>query len=155
VRIDSVKPNNRRRAFEIELGGRRYPFPYEKCEVVPTAQDPVASIEIDWETAYEGFVYRLASGVEGYVHGEQALDYNRDPEYMRTLLIHRLTVEANKRMKMSRLSKREIVRRLGTSPTQLYRLLDTTYHGKTVDAMLQLLWALDCEPEVLIHDLSA
>jgi hypothetical protein len=155
VRIDSVKPNNRRRAFEIELGGKCYPFPYEKCEAVPTAQDPVVNIEIDWETAHEGFVYHLASGIEGYVHGEQALDYNRDPEYMRQLLVHRLTVEANKRMKASRLSKREIIRRLGTSPTQLYRLLDTTYYGKTVDAMLQLLWALDCEPEVLVHDLSA
>jgi hypothetical protein len=155
VRIDSVKLNNRRRVFEIALGGKSYPFPYERAEVVPTPQDPVVSIEIDWETAYEGFVYHLASGAEGYVHGEQALDYNRDPEYMRMLLVYKLTVEANKRMKKSRLSKREIVRRLGTSPTQLYRLLDTTYYGKTVDAMLQLLWALDCEPEVLIHDLSA
>jgi YHS domain-containing protein len=155
VRIDSAKANNRRRAFEIELGGKCYAFPYEKCEAVPTAEDPIVSMEIDQETAYEGFVYRLASGVEGYVHGEQALDYNRDPEYMRQLLIHRLGVEANKRMQASRLSKREIIRRLGTSPSQLYRLLDTTYYGKTVDAMLQLLWALDCEPEVHVRDLSA
>lgn len=155
MRIDSVKPNNKRRVFEIELGGKSYPFPYERSEVVPTPADPVVSIEIDRETAYEGFVYRLASGAEGYVHGEQALDYNRDPEYMRKLLIYQLTVEACERMEKSRLSKREIIRRLGTSPSQLYRLLDTTYYGKTVDAMLQLLWALDCEPEVVIHDLSA
>jgi hypothetical protein len=155
VRIDSVKPNNRRRVFEIELGGKCYPFPYEKCGVVPTSANPIVSIEIDPETANECFGYRLASGAEGWVHGEQALDYNRDPEYMRQLLIHRLSVEANERMKKSRLSKREITRRLGTSPAQLYRLLDPTYHGKTVDAMLQLLWALDCEPELLIHDLSA
>jgi hypothetical protein len=155
VRIDSVKLNNKRRVFEIELGGKRYPFPYEKSEVVPTSDDPVVSIEIDWETAYEGFVYHLASGAEGYVHGEQALDYNRDPEYMRELLVHRLTVEANERIKKSRLSKREIIRRLGTSPAQFYRLVDPTYYGKTVDAMMELLRALDCEIEVVVRDLSA
>lgn len=155
MRVDSVKLNNKRRVFEIELGGKCYPFPYEKSEVVPTPDDPVVSIEIDWETAYEGFVYYLASGAEGYVHGEQALDYNRDPEYMRELLVHRLTVEAIQRMKKSRLSKREIIRRLGTSPAQFYRLIDPAYYGKTVDAMLQLLQALDCEVEVVVRDLSA
>jgi predicted XRE-type DNA-binding protein len=155
VRIDSVRPNNKRRVFEIELGGKCYPFPYEKSEVVPTPDDPVVSTEIDWETAYEGFVYHLASGAEGYVHGEQALDYNRDPEYMRELLIYQLTLEANDRIKKSRLSKREIIRRLGTSPAQFYRLADPTYYGKTVDAMLELLRALDCEIEVVVRDLSA
>jgi hypothetical protein len=155
VRVDSVRPNNKRRVFEIELGGKSYPLPYEKCDVVPTSDDPVVSLEIDWEMAHEGFVYRLASGAEGCVHGEQALDYNRDPEYTRKLLVHRLTVEASERMKKSRLSKREIIRRLGTSPAQFYRLLDPTYYGKTVDAMLALLQALDCEVEVVVRDLSA
>ena len=96
MRIDSVKANNHKRVFELELGGKKYPFPYAKAEVVPTPNDPIVSIEIDHETAYEGFVYLLASGAEGYVHGEQALDYNQDPDYMRDLLLFRLSVEAQK-----------------------------------------------------------
>jgi hypothetical protein len=155
VRIDSVRANNHKRAFEIELAGKTYPFPYAKSELVPTPGDPIVSLEIDRETAYEGFVYFLASGAEGYVHGEQALEYNRDPDYMRDMLLFQLTVEAKKRIQSSGLSKREIIRRLGTSPAQFYRLVDTTNYAKTVDSMLTLLRILDCEIDVLIRDRTA
>ena len=37
------------------------------------------------------------------------------------------------------------LRRQGTSPTQLYRLLDQTNYRKSVDQMLQLLQVLDCD----------
>jgi hypothetical protein len=155
VRIDSVKANNHKRVFELELGGKKYPFPYARAEVVPTADDRIVSMEIDRETACEGFVYVLASGAEGYVHGEQALDYNRDPDYMRNLLLFRLTMEAQKRLKGSGLSKREIIRRLDTSPAQFYRLIDQTNYSKTVDSMLTLLRVLDCEIEVIVKDRTA
>jgi hypothetical protein len=52
------------------------------------------------------------------------LEYNQDPTYLRDLLLYRLTLEAQKRVAESPLSKREIVRSLGTSAAQLYRLLD-------------------------------
>jgi hypothetical protein len=155
VRIDSVRANNHKRVFELELGGKKYPFPYSRAEIVPTPDDPIASIEIDRETAYEGFVYLLASGAEGYVHGEQALDYNQDPDYMRDLLLFRLTIEAQKRLKTCGLSKREIMRRLGTSPAQFYRLVDQTNYSKTVDSMLTLLRVLDCDIEVVVKDRTA
>jgi hypothetical protein len=66
----------------------------------------------------------LHSGRTGTVHVEQVLEYNQDPTYLRDLLLYRLTLEAQKRVAESPLSKREIVRRLGTSAAQLYRLLD-------------------------------
>ena len=68
----------------------------------------------------------LRSGRTGTVHVEQVLEYNQDPTYLRDLLLYRLTLEAQKRVAESPLSKREIVRRLGTSAAQLYRLLDQT-----------------------------
>ncbi|MBI2369746.1 MAG: hypothetical protein HYV08_05825 [Deltaproteobacteria bacterium] len=57
---------------------------------------------------------------------EQVLEYNRDPNYLRDLLLYRLTLEAQRRINASPPSKREIIRRLGTSAAQLYRLLDQT-----------------------------
>jgi predicted XRE-type DNA-binding protein len=155
VRVESVKANNHKRVFELALGGREYPFPFVKADPIPTPEDPIVSMEIDHEAAYEGFIYRLASGAEGFVHGEQALDYNQDPDYMRDILLFELTVDANQRIARSGLSKREIIRRLDTSPAQFYRLIDTTNHTKTVDSMMTLLRILDCEIEVVVRDRTA
>ena len=47
------------------------------------------------------------------------------------------------------MSKREVIRRLNTSPAQLYRLLDTTNHTKSVDAMISLLGVLGMSVELV------
>jgi hypothetical protein len=97
----------------------------------------------------------LASGAEGSVHIDHILDYNEEPGYMRDLLLHNLTVEALMRLEASPLSRREIIRRLGTSPAQFYRLIDPTNYRKSVDKMLTLLRVLDCEVEVIVRAKSA
>jgi len=43
---------------------------------------------------------------------------------MRDLLLYKLTLEAQKQVEKSPLSKRELIRRLNTSPAQFYRILD-------------------------------
>jgi len=121
----------------------------------PTASDRVADIFVDSEVAQEGFTYILQSGKEGTIHIEQVLEYNQDPGYLRDLLLYRLTIEAQKQMHASPLSKREIIRRLGTSATQFYRLLDQTNYGKSIDQMLSLLQVLDCEVEMIVRAKSA
>lgn len=151
MKIRSVRPNNRRRAFEVETARERYLFPYARSEPTPTAQDAVLTVEIDAELGREAFVYALASGRSGLVHIEQVLEYNQDPVYMRNLLLYRLTVEVQQRMEQSPLAKREIIRRLGTSPAQLYRLLDQTNYRKSVDQMLRLLQVLDCEVDLVVR----
>jgi hypothetical protein len=155
VKVESVRINNHRRAFEVTLGAKCYPFPFARAQPTPQPGDPVIEVEIDDETAREGFVYRLESGAEGFVHGEQALEYNKDPEYMRELLLFKLTVEAKSRIKASGLSHRELIRRLGTSPAQFYRLTDTTNRTKSVDSMLALLALLECDVEFVVHDRTA
>ena len=45
---------------------------------------------------------------------------------------------------------RRVVRRLGTSATQLYRLLDQTNHRKSVDRLLALLQVLDCDIDLVV-----
>ena len=98
----------------------------------------------------EGFTFRLDSGLEGTVHVEQVLEYERDPVYMRDLFLYQLTVSAQERLASSPLSRREIIRRLGTSPAQFYRLLDTTNYRKSVDKMLELLQVLDCDVDLVV-----
>jgi hypothetical protein len=117
--------------------------------------DPVVEAFVDPELAHEGFTFRLKSGAEGTVHIEQVLDYNKDPSYLRDMLIYRLTLAAQRRVAGSPLSKRELIRRLGTSPAQLYRLLDQTNYSKSVDQMLRLLTVLDCQVDLVVRAKSA
>ena len=155
MKITSVTANNRKRAFEVKTRRGQWPFPYSKAELAPTPSDPLVELYIDPELGREGFTYLLASGAEGSVHIDHVLDYNEEPGYMRDLLLYNLTVEALERIEASPLSKREIIRRLGTSPAQFYRLLDTTNYRKSIDKMLALLQVLDCEVEVIVRAKSA
>ncbi|HSF15221.1 MAG TPA: hypothetical protein VLK65_06680 [Vicinamibacteria bacterium] len=155
MKIRSIKANNRRKAFEVRLHSRTLSFPYIKAEPRPTADDPVETVSVDKELGREAFVYRLTSGAEGTIHVEQVLEYNQDPGYMRDLLLYSLTLEAQKRVEESSLSKREIIRRLGTSAAQFYRLLDQTNYRKSVDQLLNLLHVLECDVELVVKSKSA
>ena len=155
MKIRSVRQNNRKHAFEVTTWRHHLMFPYAKADPTPTAADPPVDVRVDDELGHEGFTYRLASGREGSVHVEQVLDYNEDPSYLRDLLLYRLTIEAHKCLAESPLSKREIIRRLGTSPAQFYRLLDPTNCRKSVDKVLLLLNVLGCEVDLVVRERSA
>jgi len=155
MKIRSVGYNNRKKAFEIKARSRTFAFPYSKAVPPPTVDDPVCRVAVDKELAREGFTYVLESGREGTVHVEQVLEYNQDPSYLRDLLLYKLTIEAQKRIEASPLSRREVVRRLGTSASQLYRLLDQTNYGKSVDQLLALLQVLDCDVDFVVRAKSA
>jgi len=62
-----------------------------------------------------------------------------------------LTLEAERRLAASPLSKREVIRRLGTSPTQFYRLLDPTNYRKSIDGVLELLRVLECDVDLVVR----
>src|SRR5215208_3681250 len=120
MKIRSVVPNNRKKAFEVKTSTRSFVFPYSKTDPQPSAEDPVVEAFVDQELGREGFTYLLGSGREGTIHAEQVLEYNQDPAQMRDLLLYKLTIEAQKQIEKSALSKREVIRRLDTSPAQLY-----------------------------------
>jgi hypothetical protein len=155
MKIRSVKHNNRRKVFEVGAGTKTFVFPFAKTDPQPTRHDPVHHAFVDEEIGREGFTYVLSSGREGTVHIEQVLEYNDDPSYLRDLLLYRLTLEAQKRIDKSPLSRREIIRRLGTSPAQLYRLLDQTNYRKSVDQLVSLLRVLDCDVDFVVRGKSA
>jgi len=56
-------------------------------------------------------------------------------------------------MEGSGLSKREVIRRLGTSASQFYRLLNPTYYGKSVGQMLALLRVLGKEVDLVVREM--
>jgi len=151
VKIQSVSHNNRKKVFQVKCSKGMFLLPYSKVDPRPSGNDPIIRVFVDKEQEREGFVYGLESGKEGAVHSDQVLEYNQDPRYLRDALLYKLTLEAQKRVKTSALSKREIIRRLGTSATQLYRLLDQTNYRKSVDQLLSLLHVLDCDVDLLIR----
>lgn len=155
MRIRAVRANNRRKAFEVETAKARFLYPFAKLEPRPSPGDPIVKVRVDKELASEAVTYVQASGREGTVHIEQVLEYNKDPGYLRDGLLYRLTLEAQKRVAASPLSRREIIRRLGTSATQFYRLLDQTNYTKSVDQLVSLLQILDCQVDLVVRVKSA
>jgi len=152
MKILDVEANNRRRVFEVRTRRETYVFPYAKADLPATTTDRVTDAFVDPELGREGFTYRLASGAEGSIHIDAVLEYNDDPSYMAELTLYRLTQEARTRFEQSGLSAREIARWLGTSPTQLYRLLDPTNYAKSVRQLIALLYLLGCEVDVEVRD---
>ena len=152
MKILGVAANNRRRAFDLRTEGGHYDFPFAKLQVRPTPEDKVVEVCADPEAGYEAFTYRLESGVEDTVHLDAVLEYHQNPALLTEMLLHRLTVEARRAVAASGLSKRELARSLGTSPTQLYRLLDPTYYGKSMGQMAALLRLVGKEVELVVRD---
>ena len=151
MKITNVTANNRRKAFEVTTRSGVCLFPYVQAQPIPTASDQVREVYADKEMGREGFTYVLNSGREGSIHIDSVLEYNRDPNTMANLLLYNLTVEARKRVEQSELSTREIIRRLGTSATQFYRLLDQTNYSKSLKQLVTLLSILDCEVELVVR----
>jgi hypothetical protein len=141
--------------FTVRTSTKTLVFPFSKADPVPTIQDPIAKLFVDPDAGREAFTYVLHSGRTGTVHAEQVLEYNQDPTYLRDQLLYRLTLEAQKRIAKSPLSKREIIRRLGTSAAQLYRLLDQTNYRKSLDQVLALLQVLNCDVDLVVRTKTA
>jgi len=151
MKIRSAAHNNRQKVFIVRTSSKTLLFPYGKADPRPSAADPIQRLFVDPELGREGFTYTLKSGGNGTVHLEQVLEYNRDPAYLRDSLLYKLTLEAQKRVEAGGLSKRAIMRRLGTSASQLYRLLDQKNYRKSVDQLLSLLQILDCDVDLVVR----
>lgn len=148
MKVDSVSANNHRKGFEVCAEGNDWFLPFSVVKPEPTSTARVAEVAPDPEIGCEGFTYRLENGQEGTVHLDAVRAYNRDPAYVRKGHLYELTLEALRRADESPLSKRELIRRLNTSASQLYRLLDPTNYTKSIDQMIVLLTVLGCEVRI-------
>ncbi len=141
MKITKVVADNRKHAFAVTTRKGTFDFPYKRCDPSPGPHDRLAHVHVhvDPELAREAFTYQLESGAEGSVHIDSVLDINSDPGHLARLELHQLTLEAKRRMSASGLSARTVATKLGTSPAQLYRLLDPTNYNKSARQFLALL----------------
>ena len=150
MKIRAVEANNRKRAFELRTSRGLFTYPYAKLDLQPDAEDRVREVYPEPETNSEAFTYRLESGAEDTIHLDAVLEYNQDPAYLNEVLLHRLTVEARRAVEESGVSKRELSRRLATSASQLYRLLDPSNPRKSVGQLLALLHLLGRNVDLVV-----
>lgn len=151
MKIERVTANARKSAFEVVLDGAEYEVPWAGLRLKPTAEDPVVDLVADPDFGGEAFTYRLRSGREDTVHADAVLEINEDPAHLQKLFMHRLTVAAARAVKESGLGKRQLARQLGTSPSQLYRLLDPTNHGKSLGQLVALLRHTGLEVDLIVR----
>jgi hypothetical protein len=69
--------------------------------------------------------------------------------------LYALTLEAQKRVAASPLSRRELIRRLDTSATHFCRLLDQTNYRKSLEQLVSLLQILDCDVRLVVRSKPA
>ena len=151
MKIRSVTLNNRRNEFIVVTRSRAsYTFPYAKADPRPNPEDRIVEVYVDIELGNEAFTYVLESDQEGSIHIEQVLEYNEDPNYLAELLTYKLTVEAQRGIESSGLSRRQIARRLQTSVPQLYRLLDPANTSKSMNQLVTLLHILNRDVDLVV-----
>lgn len=151
MKIRNVTSNNRRNEFSVlTRSGVTYAFPYVEADPRPSSDDRIEEVFVDKELGNEAFTYILESGEEGSVHIEQVLEYNEDPMYLADLLTYKLTLEAQRGIECSGLSRRQIAKRLKTSVPQLYRLLDPANTRKSMNQLVALLHILDCDVDLIV-----
>jgi len=149
MKIRDVKSNGGSELLKVQTAKGTYAFPFAKTVPTPNGADPVVAVAPDPELGNEGFTYVLRSGLEGSVHIDSILEVNEDPKYMADLLMYKLSLAAKHGMNRSRMSAREVAAELGTSPAQLYRLLDPTNYTKVVlDSSLRCLACSDATSKI-------
>ena len=145
MKIKRVLAHEKKKAFIVQAGANSYEVPYAALSPAPTKRDPLISVTVDAELGGLGFTFRLRSGKEQTMLLEQVLDMHHDPEVARKRTLYELNCLAQDTAQRSKLTKRAISRRLSCTPTHLYRLLDQTFYGKTIDQMVKLLSVLGVE----------
>jgi predicted XRE-type DNA-binding protein len=150
MKITTVVANARKRCFIVTIKGRAYEFPYSYLKHKPSTNNPVVQLSPDADAGNEAFSYKLKNGKRDTILAEQILLLNQDPEIVRKELLYTLTCQAQDLIKNRGLSKRSVARLLAIQPAQLYRLLDQTFYGKTIDQMVRLFSALGEQVEIRI-----
>ncbi len=151
MKVEMVSINNRTKEFTVGIHtGIVYTFPYAEANPRPGSENRIRDVFVDEELGSEAITYILSSGEEGSIHIEQFLEYNEDPNYMAELLTYKLTLEAQREIEKSGLSRRQIAKRLKTSLPQLYRLLDPANTSKSINQLVALLHVLNCHVDLIV-----
>lgn len=150
MKIKTVVLNNYKKQIEISTAKNTYTLPFAKLDHQVLLSNPIQEIYIDKELGSEAVTYILKDGSEHSIHLDIFLDYNKDPDFLKMVLLYQLSSEAQQRIHTCPLSKNEICRRLKTSPSQLSRLLSSSNTSKSIDKMIALLSVLGAQVSLKI-----
>ena len=150
MKITSVAACPRRSCFIVTMRNKTCEFSFSYLKHKPSSKNPVVAVWRDKDAGYEAFTYELKDGRGDTVLTDQVLYYNKDPKIVREAMLYQLSCQAQELLKQRRLSKRGVARQLSIQPAQLYRLLDPTFYGKTIDQMVRLFASLGEEVEIRV-----
>ena len=153
-KIKKATWSNKKKLIEIEIAKGQLSLPFAKLMTPPTRGNPIEKLYVDKELASKAITYCLKDGTLDSVPLDAFLDFNKDPDYLRESEMHRLSILANKLVKDTGISKREICRRMGTSMSQLSRLLDTSNYSKTFDQLIKLFNILGTEVKIEVSEVA-
>ncbi len=127
--------DNKKRLFRLEYStGLRINCPYSALGI----REKVVEAGPDIEVGGHSFYFVLKSGRREYVPYDQPLSISQAPEYMKHQALYEITKAINKYIKKEKVPKRELARRLGTSLSQLSRLLDPTNYKKELSRLIEI-----------------
>lgn len=141
-KFKKVEFDNRKRVFYLEyISGLKIECPYSALEI----KDKVTEAAPDRETGQHSFYFVLDTGEKDFVPFDQPLYIVQHPEYVKQHTLYEVTKQLNEFIEKGKVSKRELARRLGTSVSQLLRLLDTANYKKELSRLIELAAMLNYE----------
>lgn len=141
-KFKKVTFDNKKRVFHLEYtSGLKIDCPYSALGIVEKVTDAAP----DSEAGGHSFCFVLESGKRDYVPYDQPLHIAQNPEYLKQQTLFEMTKAINEFVRKEKVPKRELARRLGTSMSQLSRLLDTTNYKKELSRLIEIAAMLDYE----------
>lgn len=142
TKFKSVEFNNKKKSFFIEYTtGLRVECPYSALGI----KKNVVECSPDGEVGNHSFYFVLSDGKKEYVPYDQILDIVQNPEYAKQQALYEMTKAVVKLLKESKVSKRELARRLKTSLSQIERLLTLTNYNKELSRLIEMAAILNYE----------
>ncbi|MBI4211051.1 MAG: helix-turn-helix transcriptional regulator [Deltaproteobacteria bacterium] len=134
--------DNKKKVFYLEYSsGLKLECPYSALSV----ENKIVDSGPDEETGHHSFYFVTDQGKKEFVPFDQPLHIAQHPEYVKQQTLYHVTKQVNKMLQASSISKRELARRLGTSLSQVSRLLDTTNEKKELSRLIEIAAILDYE----------
>ncbi len=151
MKFKSVRFNNRKKVFNLTYtSGLEVECPYSALaidkKVIEAGPDP--------EVGYHSFYLKLENGEIDYVPFDQPLHIVKNPDYLRSEAISKMTHEVKDMYEEKNISKREIARRMNTSVTQINRLLDINNFDKNLSRLIQMAAVLGYEFELSLKKVT-
>lgn len=141
-KFKSVKFDNKKKAFHLEYtSGLKIECPYSALGI----RGRVLEAGPDEESGRHSFYFVLDNGKKDFVPFDQPLYIVQHPEYVKHQTLYEVTKKLNRFIEQEKVPKRELARRLGTSLSQLARLLDTTNYKKELSRLIELAAMLNYE----------